>query len=145
MDMVPIIGYGAGVFGLIAVVTSAFIVVKGTTAKTTIDQQKELIDVLTASKAEQKSQISELTAQHIEAMKAISNLQGQIDVLKSIPLVNIDTTLKEIVKFNKVLTESNAKILSTLQTSATTLSNEKHDGGLLVKTIETQPLDVKPQ
>lgn len=145
MDSFSTIGYIAGIFGLVSVITAAFIIAKGTTAKTTIDQQKELIGVLTAAKLEQQNQISTLTTQHIESMKAISNLQGQIDVLKSIPLVSIDTNLKDIVKFNETLTESNTKILLSLQKSAILLSDEKHKGGLLVKTVQTQPLDVKPQ
>ena len=48
----------------------------------------------------------------------IGKQAGQIEVLKSIPLVNIDTTLQEIAKFNKVLADSNTLILERLNATA---------------------------
>ncbi len=114
MDALSLIGYIAGVFGLVSVVTASIIIVKSTTSKTTIEQQKELIAVLSQGKAEQNEKIVELQGQHADAMKAISNLQGQVDVLKNIPLVNIDGTLKELAKFNKSIASSNELILKHL-------------------------------
>ena len=55
----------------------------------------------------------------------ISSLQGQINVLKEVPLVNIDTTLREISRFNKNLFEINTKILERLNSDAVILSKEK--------------------
>jgi hypothetical protein len=54
----------------------------------------------------------------------ISQLQGQIDVLKEVPLVNIDITLKEISKFNKGLMEINTKILNRLESDAIVMENK---------------------
>lgn len=134
MEALAIIGYIAGGFGLISVVAASVVIVKSTTAKTTIAQQNELIVVLTQSKNEQKEQIGVLQGQHAEAMKAIANMQGQIDILKNIPLVNIDTTLKAIATFNENLAASNAqivdtnnKILESLTSSASTLAKNTAD------------------
>ncbi len=55
MEALAVIGYIAGLFGLIAVISSAVIIVRSTTSKTTIEQQKELIEVLQAAKAEKGS------------------------------------------------------------------------------------------
>ena len=54
----------------------------------------------------------------------IAQLQGQIDVLKEVPLVNIDTTLKEISKFNQGLMEINKKILDRLESDAVILKKD---------------------
>lgn len=55
----------------------------------------------------------EWTQKHEENIKQLSQMQGQIDVLKSIPLVNIDSTLKKIAEFNENLALSNEKIVTT--------------------------------
>lgn len=117
MDALSLIGYIAGAFGLVSVITASIVIVKSTTSKITIEQQKELISVLTQGKSEQNEKILELQGNHTEAMKAISGLQGQVDVLKNIPLVNIDGTLKELAKFNKSIAASNELILKHLDAS----------------------------
>lgn len=59
----------------------------------------------------------------------IAQLQGQLDILKSIPLVNIDVTLKEISTFNQKLFEINTKILERLDKDASMLEkNNKQKG-----------------
>ena len=65
-----------------------------------------------------KTESAEWLERHTQSLKENAKIQGQIDVLKSIPLVNIDTTLKEIAKFNANLTEINTKILRQLQSTA---------------------------
>ena len=77
---------------------------------------------------------------HLENQKAISNLEGQLATYKEIPLQSIAESLQAIPK----LVDSNQKILDTLQGSAKIAEKEQSDGGLLVKTKETNPLDVKP-
>ena len=104
---------------------------------------KETNNLLRDQNDELKRSYKDLEKKHEQNVTLLASLQGQIDILKSIPLVNIDTTLGEIAKFNKSLAETNEQILKTLQKSATKLSTEKDNGGLLVKTKKTKPLDVK--
>lgn len=90
------VGYVAGAMGFVAFMVSAFIVAKSATKDTTINSQKELIDTLMAAKEEQKEQINDLIQKHTESTAAIANLQGQVDVLKNIPLKEISTDMREI-------------------------------------------------
>lgn len=60
----------------------------------------------------------EWKAVHETNMKQLSEMKGQIDVLKSIPLVNIDTTLKQIAEFNQSLATSNEQVLKLLREKA---------------------------
>lgn len=96
VEVLSLIGYIAGMFGLIAVIASAVVITRSTTTKTTIESQKELIDTLLLGKEEQKDQINDLMQKHIESSKAISGLQGQVDVLKDIPLREISGDMKKI-------------------------------------------------
>jgi len=72
----------------------------------------------------------------IEWKEAIADLNGQIKVYKELPL-------RELAAGIKAVQEINNKILQRMEDSATTLSAEKHDGGLLVKTKNGTPLEVK--
>ena len=63
----------------------------------------------------------------------IFNLQGQINVLKEVPLVNIDTTLKEIAKFNKCLMDINTQILSRLNSDAKIKKEDDDKAGARTK------------
>lgn len=85
---------------------------------------KETNKLLKEQNNELKIANAELLLKHNEGIATLASMQGQIDVLKSIPLVNIDITLKEIAKFNKLQSESNAKILATLEASAATLAKD---------------------
>ena len=67
----------------------------------------------------------------------ISQLQGQIDVLKEVPLVNIDITLKEISKFNKSLMDINTKILNRLDSDAVILSRDTKTAATAVEHVRT--------
>lgn len=91
-----VIGYISGAMGFVAVITAAVIVAKSTTKNTTISSQKELIDTLMIGKEEQKEQIADLINKHAESTAAIANLQGQVDVLKNIPLKEISSDLRHI-------------------------------------------------
>lgn len=97
---------------------------------------KETNKLLKEQNVELKSENDTWKAKHEENVKAIASMQGQIDVLKSIPLVNIDTTLKQIASFNKDLAESNALILKSLQKSATSLSDSTRDTAAAVKQVK---------
>lgn len=74
---------------------------------------KETNRLLKEQNAELKIANKELLEKHGQSIAEISKMQGQIDVLKSIPLVNIDTTLQKIAEFNEKLSISNDKIQQT--------------------------------
>lgn len=76
---------------------------------------------------------------HLENQKSISNLEGQLATYKEIPLKSIAASLEQLPK----LVESNQEILDTLKGSAVTAEKAQANGGLLVKTKEENPLDVK--
>lgn len=79
---------------------------------------KETNKLLREQNDELRKTNEELTKDKIQIVKEMAAMQGQIDVLKSIPLVNIDTTLKEIASFNKSLAQSNKEILNQLKNTA---------------------------
>lgn len=83
---------------------------------------KETNNLLREQNAELKIANKDLELKHQESLTQLSSMQGQIDILKSIPLVNIDTTLKQLATANRSLAESNKQILETLQNSANLLA-----------------------
>jgi hypothetical protein len=111
--------------GVVAIVTSGVFTIFGSRNKNNDRVSTELINKLTALREADKEEFSNrlnlLEEQHLEDSKALSSMSGQIDVLKSIPLVNIDTTLKEIAKFNKSIADVNSKILDRLELTASDL------------------------
>jgi len=85
------------------------------------------------------------TEEVLKLNKEISELVGQVKVYKELPLQELANGIKQIADLTKINAESNQKILDTLVESAHTLSSEKHDGGLLVKTKDGTPLEVNVQ
>jgi hypothetical protein len=79
----------------------------------------------------------------LQNVSAIADLQGQVKVYKELPLRELADGINEVVKISKENAVSNQHILETLQRSAAALSTEKRDGGLLVKTKDGTPLEVK--
>ncbi len=126
---ISILGYLVGVVGAITVIFSR---VKTENLK----DLKERVDILEKDREESR-------VQHIENQKAISNLEGQLSTYKQIPLKSIAQSLKDLSESQKDTARTNGLILKTLDNSATILSGEKHDGGVLVKTEADKPLDVK--
>lgn len=60
---------------------------------------------------ETKDAVDRCERKHIESEHSVANLQGQIDVLKNVPLASIDASLQG-------LATSNQQILTTLNNSA---------------------------
>lgn len=112
MSILALIGYIAGALGFVATMAAAVVIVRATASKTTIESQKELITTLLAGKEEQKDQIADLHAKHVESIKMIGNLQGQIDVLKNIPLKEISDDLKKLSQ-NQTTIAQDQKIIAT--------------------------------
>ena len=103
MDVFATIGYITGAIGLISTAAIAYFVVKSGATKTTISTQNELIDTLIKSKNEQKEQIIELQGQYKDAKSTLDRMKGEIDTIKTIPLKEISTDLKQITAEQKLL------------------------------------------
>lgn len=112
---------------------------------------KETNKLLKEQNAELKTAHASLSAKYDESIKQNASMQGQIDVLKSIPLVNIDSTLKQISDFNKqtaeavgTLAETNKhildngqQILSTLEKSAEVLKADTKAAAVHAEEVKT--------
>ena len=120
MSILALIGYVAGAFGLIATIVAAYLVTRSTTTKVTIESQKELIATLLAGKDEQKDQILQLHQKHADSIQMIGNLQGQLDILKDIPLKKIASDLNQLSKDQKVIAQETTKIASETGKTAKT-------------------------
>jgi len=116
------LGYLVGVAGAITVIFSR---VKTENLK----DLKERVDILERDREEARKQ-------HLENQKSISMLRGKLDAYREIPLKFIPEALEQLIRSNNL-------ILASLQNSAATLLNEKHGSGLLAKTEQAKPLDVK--
>ena len=115
MSILSLIGYIAGLIGFIAVVAAAIVVVRSSASKQTIDSQKDLIDTLIKGKEEQKEQIADLNGKHIESTRAIASLQGQVDILKNIPLKEISSDMKSIAGGMQELSKNQGEIVKMLK------------------------------
>ena len=94
-------------------IVSSVLAIRSQLPKQTIQNQKELIETyekrLKALEDEEKAN----KKQHLENVKAIADLQGQIKVYKEIPLQQIADSMKELANTNK-------QILARLQTEEVT-------------------------
>lgn len=116
-------------------------------AKVKNENIKDLItrvDILEKERIELKDSLNSERAaaaeQHLASQKAIAKLEGQVELYKDLQLESIASHLVS-------LDETNAQILNTLKGSAKIAADDKKaqgNGGVLVKTEEDNPLDVKP-
>ena|SRR3990167_11259947 len=139
-DLVSILTIGSYIIGFLGVGGAAFSFFRYNNYQTTVKLQNDSIEALKTNNeilsAELEKTRENARREHAESMKAIGVLEGRIQSYKEIPLKNIALSLEKI-------SDSNGKILESLTTSATIVKEASHDGGLLVKTKETSPLDVK--
>lgn len=101
-----------------------------------IKDLKERVEILESERTENKQQNINNIAEIAAGRQAIAKLEGKLESYKEIPLKFIPEALTELI-------QSNNLILQTLRDCAKELSKEKHGGGLLVKTGDKKPLDVK--
>lgn len=83
---------------------------------------KETNNLLRTQNEELKEANKDLQSKHDDSIRQLSSLQGQIDILKSIPLGGIDGSLKAILKFQESAAVSNEAILRNLEYSASLLA-----------------------
>lgn len=96
--------------GYIALVFSAGLTVFSQLPKQTIKNQKDVIESYEKRLQTLEDQKDEDRKQHIESIKAIAELQGQINVYKELPLQEMAAAMHEI-------SVSNKEILNTLKRS----------------------------
>lgn len=122
MDVFTIAGYAVGVVGAVLALTSK-------TKSNNLADLKERVEILEKEREYARTQ-------HIENLKAIANLEGQLKTYKDIPLQQIAESLK-------ALATSQDAVLKQLNDSARISKAEAESGGMLVQNRETTPLSVK--
>lgn len=118
MDPISIIGYIVGVGGGILALFSRI-------PKQTITNQKDLIETYEKRLKALEDKADEDRKNHLEQVKAIADLQGQIKVYKELPLQEMAVAMQEISRVNKGIAESNTEILRTLRTSANIAADDR--------------------
>lgn len=126
MEILTIIGYALGVGGAVLILTSKVKSDNLADLKERVaileNEREELRNLLTAERETAQ-------AQHISNQKAIAKLEGQVELYRDLQL--------------KSIAETNKAILDTLKGSAKVAETAQADGGLLVKTKDSNPLIVK--
>lgn len=115
MEPVSIIGYIALAIGSVLTLFSRI-------PKQTIANQKDLIDTYEKRLKTLEDQGKEDKKQHIENVKAIAELQGQIKVYKELPLQDMALAMKEMASASRTNADYSREILKTLKSSAKTLA-----------------------
>ena len=112
-------------------VIAAIVIIGGIFGRGWLKIQNDTMTLIKGQNEELRNSNELFKATHVELNKQINSLEkklceleGMVHTLKSIPLVNIDVTLKEIAKFNHGLLLTNGKILHQLQIDAKTLEHE---------------------
>lgn len=141
MDPLSIIGYIALVIGAILTIFSRL-------PKQTIENQKDLIETYEKRLKALEDQSAEDRKNHLEQVKAIADLQGQIKVYKELPLQEMATAMQEISRVNKGIAESNTEILRTLKSSAVIAAVDRSEllhptQNITKQTVETQVIKNK--
>lgn len=130
------ISTGLAVFSALGIVGAVFSFLRYANYKTTVKLQNDNIKALQDQTQILKAELAGSREDHIEALKLISNLQGQLQTYKEIPLKSIAASLEN-------LADSNNRILQRLETSAIIAADSVAEDGLLVHTDDKNPLAVK--
>lgn len=141
MDLIAIIGYVSLAVGSILALFSR--IPKQTITnyeQLSVAQEKRIAVLEEQSKVDHKN--------HLENIKAIADLQGQIKVYKELPLREMAKAMQDISDGNKAIAESNRQILISLQSSAMIASEDRstllHPTQVVEKqTVETQVIKNK--
>lgn len=118
MDPIAVIGYISLLVGSILALFSR--IPKQTIAnyeQLSVAQEKRIAALEDQSKIDHKN--------HLENIKAIADLQGQIKVYKELPLQEMAKAMQDISEGNKAIAESNRQILLSLQSSAIIAADDR--------------------
>jgi len=103
---------------------------RGRVPQQTIKNQAILIDTYEKRLLALEEKTKEDAKMHTDNAKAIARLQGQVDLYKELPLRELADGIGKIVN-------TNAQILATLQSSATTLIKDTTETATHVREVKT--------
>ncbi len=112
--------------GYISLISGAILILASKVKTNNLNDLKERVEIL-----EKEREYAQ--AKHLENQKAISNLEGQLQTYKEIPLKSIALSLEALPK----IVESNDQILSTLHGSAVSLSSDTRHASDAVERVRT--------
>lgn len=118
MDPIAIIGYISLAIGSALALVSRL-------PKQTIENQKDLIETYEKRLKALEDQSAEDRKNHLEQVKAIADLQGQIKVYKELPLQEMAKAMQKISEVNETIARSNEQILKTLNASAVIAAGDR--------------------
>lgn len=136
MDPISIIGYIVGVGGGILALFSRI-------PKQTISNQKDLIETYEKRLKALEDQSAEDRRNHLEQVRAIADLQGQIKVYKELPLQEMATAMQRISQVNETIAKSNEQILKTLNASAIIAAGDRSTLLHPVQNVEQQTVETQ--
>ena len=102
------------VSGYISLVVGAVLVLMSKVKTDNLNDLKERVEILEKEREDAREQ-------HIENQRAISNLEGQLNTYKEIPLKSIASSLEALPK----IVDSNSQILETLKGSAVIAATDR--------------------
>lgn len=106
MEILQVASYGVGLIGFVAFMISAYLITKSQVKNVTISSQDELIKTLMTDRDVQKGEIKQLTGK-------VANLEGQVEVLKNVPLKAISDDMRSIATSQVQITQMFEKILKS--------------------------------
>lgn len=136
MDPIAIIGYISLIVGSILALFSRL-------PKQTIENQKDLIETYEKRLKALEDQSAEDRRNHLEQVKAIADLQGQIKVYKELPLQEMATAMQRISQVNETIAKSNEQILKTLNASAVIAAGDRSTLLHPIQNIDQQTVETQ--
>lgn len=109
-----------GLVGFIGVVAAAIFVVKASSTKTTIEQQKVLIDTQKENYNALTTKLDTVQEKYEVTSKDVSELQGQVKVLKDIPLGQISGDLGKLAGHMETISDRQHDIIRILKPTGRT-------------------------
>lgn len=100
-----------------------------------VAQEKRIAALEDQSKVDHKN--------HLENIKAIADLQGQIKVYKELPLQEMAKAMQDISEGNKAIAESNRQILLSLQNSAVIAAGDRSTLLHPIQNIDQQTVETQ--
>jgi len=97
-DLFVLVGYVAGVFGFIATMVAAVVIVRATAVQQTIKIQKGLIDTLL-------EKVDILEKSDSDNKLRIESMEKELEVVKTLPLAAIANTQAELLNDTKKIIE----------------------------------------
>ena len=138
------------VWEYIGAIGGGFVIIVGVFARSWFKIQNQTNVLLKEQNVELREANKDLQCKNDTYLQQLSSLAGQVDMLKSIPLVNIDLTLKKLTDFNATLSASidhmnriNTKILDRLNNDALILAHDSTAVAAAVHQVKTDLEHVK--